>query len=189
MSNVPKSQRHGSNFEAEHHLFRLRDTVTALMMNDFGYSEEKYLEYIEWYRRSHEGSCENIDELVEKHMVRCRAFHKWFIETERNTISDILRIIQEEFTTGNSIFISETQAKFREFKERRIHIDLSIAKCYLLKHEIQYVIRTLPVDNNKFCRFDDMIEKQISLIKGVRKSDNRKFRSILKKDKQKNKKN
>ena len=42
-----------------------------------------------------------------------------------------------------------------------------------MKQEINYVIRTLPVDKNKFERFGESIDKQIALYKGVRQSDNR----------------
>ena len=40
---------------------------------------------------------------------------------------------------------------------------------------MQYAIETLPVDVNKYLRFADMIQTEINLIKGWRKSDN-KFR-------------
>ena len=41
MSGVPASRRGGSRFEAQHHFYKLRDEVTMLVMNDFGYSADK----------------------------------------------------------------------------------------------------------------------------------------------------
>ena len=52
-------------------------------------------------------------------------------------------------------------------------MDEAIAQCYVLKQELQYIIRTLPVDLNKYERFAVDIDKQIALYKGVRQSDNR----------------
>ena len=49
----------------------------------------------------------------------------------------------------------------------------AIGSCYMLKQEIQYIIRTLPVDMNKYERFDESINHQIKLYKGVRQADNR----------------
>ena len=49
----------------------------------------------------------------------------------------------------------------------------AIGYCYTLKQELNYIIRTLPVDLNKFERFAEAIDKQIALYKGVRQSDNR----------------
>lgn len=186
MSNVPKNKRNQSSFETDHQLDKFRDTVTALMFNDFGYSEKKYRKYIEYYRRTHEKSTENIDELVEQHEIKCKALHEWFIEEERKTVSDLMRDISREFTVANSIFPSKTPAKEDEFRERRIHMDLAIAHCYALKREMQYIWRTIPVDKNKYCSFDDEIEKLIHLFKGVKKSDNRFIKNNNKNNKKKN---
>ena len=60
-----------------------------------------------------------------------------------------------------------------EYCERRKHINEAIAGCYVLKQELNYVIRTLPVDINKFKRFSELIDEQIALYKGVRQKDNR----------------
>lgn len=43
---VPKGRRRQSRFEAQHHYYRLRDEVTLLMLQDFGFSEEKYRQQI-----------------------------------------------------------------------------------------------------------------------------------------------
>ena len=44
--------------------------------------------------------------------------------------------------------------------------------------ELQYAIETLPVDVNKYSRFGEMIQTEINLIKGWRKSDNKFKRAI-----------
>ena len=49
----------------------------------------------------------------------------------------------------------------------------AIGYCYALKQELNYIIRTLPVNINKFERFAEAIDKQIALYRGVRQSDNR----------------
>jgi hypothetical protein len=73
-----------------------------------------------------------------------------------------------------------------EFCERRKHIDEAIAQCYVLKQELQYIIRTLPVDLNKYERFAAAIDKQIALYKGVRQADNRLLRQKPNKNKKDN---
>ena len=60
-----------------------------------------------------------------------------------------------------------------ELIERRIHQYKAIGQCYRLTQELQYAIETLPVDMNKYTRFADMIQVEIDLIKGWRKSDNK----------------
>lgn len=169
---VPKGKRKESRFEAQHHYFRLRSEVTNLMLLDFGFSEEKYMKSIERYREAHKAAT-NVDEVVARYQKKCESFKKWFIDKECDAVLEILRRIESEFTAGNSIYPSETPAKIMEFCERRKHVDEAIAQCYVLKQELQYIIRTLPVDLNKYERFAVEIDKQIALYKGVRQSDNR----------------
>ncbi len=180
---VPKGKRSESRFEAQHHYYRLRTEVTNLMLLDFGFSEEKYQKAIERYREAHKAAY-NVNEVVERYERKCKSFKEWFVDKECDAVLEILRKIESEFTAGNSIYPSETPAKIMEFCERRKHIDEAIAQCYVLKQELQYIIRTLPVDLNKFQRFAMDIDKQISLYKGVRQSDNR----LLKRKPNKNKK-
>lgn len=172
---VPKGRRSESKFEAHHHFYRLRDEVTQLILNDFGFSEHKYQKALEKFRVSHK-SAENVDEVVERWETKSLSFRRWFIDEEGKAIIDILRDIQRNFTMANSIYPSETHAKLMEFLMRRFYMNRAIGLCYSLKQEIQYVIRTLPVDINKYERFADEIDRQIALYKGVRLADNRLIR-------------
>ena len=142
------------------------------MLLDFGFSEEKYRKSIERYREVHRAA-PNVDEVVARYEKKCQSFIKWFIDRECDAILEILRKIETEFTLGNSIYPSETPAKILEFLVRRWHMNKAIGYCYTLKQELNYIIRTLPVDINKFERFSVAIDKQIALYRGVRQSDNR----------------
>lgn len=51
---VPKNRRKESKFEASHNYYILRDEVTKLLLNNFGYSQEKYDKNIEHFRQSHQ---------------------------------------------------------------------------------------------------------------------------------------
>lgn len=106
---VPKGRRRQSRFEAQHHYYRLRDDVTLLMLQDFGFSEEKYRESIERYRQCH-AAADNIDEVVARFEKKCEAFNKWFIDRECDAVLEMLRTIESEFTQGNSIHPSDTPA-------------------------------------------------------------------------------
>ncbi len=142
------------------------------MLLDFGFSEEKYQKAIDRYRESHK-TASNVEEITERYERKSKAFAKWFIDKECDAVSELLRNIETEFTVGNSIYPSETPAKLMEFVVRRWHMNRAIGYCYALKQELNYIIRTLPVDINKFERFAEAIDAQIALYKGVRQSDNR----------------
>ena len=172
MSSVPKNKRNETKFEVEHHFYKLRSAITDLMLIDYGFSVEKYNKIIERYRENH-SSANNVEEVVARYQKKCESFCRWFIDRENDTILSLLRKICEEFTTANSIYPSDTPARIAEYCERRLHLDNAIAACQALKQELQYVIVTLPVDNNKYVRLSDMIEKEIAMLKALRKSDNR----------------
>ena len=169
---VPKGKRKQSRFEAQHRFFILRQEVTKLIMNSFRFSKEKYEKQIERYRQTHM-SAPNVDEVVERWKRKCEEFYRIFIPEEQRVVLEILRKIESEFYFGNYIYTTETHAKIMEFCERRKHIDNAIAECFVLKQELNYIIRTLPVDLNKFARFTEAIDMQVSLYKGVRQADNR----------------
>ena len=180
MSNVPLSRRKPSPFQAQHNFYALRDEVTTLMLLDFGFSKEKYEAQIARYHDNHK-SAQNVDEVVARYKAKADAYYKWFVDKECDAVLSILRDIESEFTIGNSIYPSNTIARIFEYLMRRKHINTAIAKCYVLKQELNYIIRTLPVDINKFARFSKAIDKQIDLYKGVRQADNR-FLRTKKKD-------
>ncbi len=172
---VPEGRRKESRFEAQHNFYKVRAEVTELILNDFGYSEEKYRKQIERYKAAHLKD-PNVDDIVKRWEKKNESFKKWFVDEEARAIIDIMREIEKNFTIGNSIFPSETPAKLIEFIVRRWHMNKAIGLCYSLKQELNYVIRTLPVDINKFERFSEMIDRQIALYKGVRQADNRLIR-------------
>ena len=169
---VPKGKRNLSRFEAQHHFYQLRQDVTELILNDFGFSIEKYQKKMEHYRESHKNAS-NVDEVLERWSKKSDSFVRWFVDEEAREILELLREIERNFTLGNSIYPSETQAKIFEFIERRKYMNRAIGLCYTLKQEIHYVLRTLPVDLNKYERFAESIDTQIALYKGVRQADNR----------------
>ena len=67
-----------------------------------------------------------------------------------------------------------------EADERRLCQDRAIADCESLLQELQLVIDILPVDGEKYMRYVEMVEKEIALLKGWRKADNKKNKSMPK---------
>jgi len=178
---VPKGRQRPSRFEANHHFYKLRREVTTLALLDFGFSEDKYRKTIDWYRECHR-SAEDVDKVVANYEKKCESFNRHFIDRESDKVLDLISQISYEFTLGNSIYPSDTPAKLVEFVVRRLHMNRAIGLCYALKQEINFVLETLPVNIDKAERFDDAINEQIRLYKGVRQADNR----FLKKKKERN---
>ena len=172
---VLKSKRKPSQFEVFHQLTKLRKDITDLLLRDFGFDTVKA------EKRLEKRFGKPFDELDEKQQAtytrqkrRWDAFDEWFIEDERKTIGNCLRAITREVYIANSIDPTVQE----ELTERRLHQDRAIGLCYTLTQELQYAIETLPVDVNQYLRFGEMIQAEVNLIKGWRKSDN-KFKGAI----------
>ena len=173
---VLKSKRKASQFEVFNHFYKMRKEVTDLLLRDFGYdlerAEKKAMKM--FGDKTYEELTPEEKARYEKLMAKNKAFDEWFIADERQTVVDCLRSICEEVFVANSIY----PTCMEELIERRIHQDRAIGQCYRLTQELQYAIETLPVDVNKYLRFADLIQTEINLLKGWRKSDNKFKRAI-----------
>lgn len=173
---VVKRKRSESQFEVFHHFFKVRKDITELLLRDFGYSDKKSEIYFKKFlgNRTLEELNENERLHFENRQRKINSFNEWFIVDQRKTVMDCLRSVQENIFVANSIYPTYME----ELIKRRIHQDVAIGQCYRLLQELQYSIETLPVDINVYLRFVEMIEKEIGLIKGWRKADNKFIRVI-----------
>lgn len=173
---VVKSKRKTSPFEVLSHLTKMRKAITDLLLRDLGYKPKQTQEQLrkKLQGRTYEELSDKDKEVYNNILDRDVAFNEWFIQDERQTIIDCLRKITEEVTIANSIY----PVCKEELNERRIRQGRAIGQCYRLVQELQYAIETLPVDVNKYLQFGDMIQTEINLLKGWRKSDNRLKKAI-----------
>ena len=172
---VLKSKRKPSQFEVFHQLTKLRKDITDLLLRDFGFDTVKAEKRLEKrYGKPFEELDEKQQATYTRQKRRLDAFDEWFIEDERKTIVNCLRAITREVYIANSIYPTVQE----ELTERRLRQDRAIGLCYTLTQELQYAIETLPVDVNQYLRFGEMIQTEVNLIKGWRKSDN-KFKGVI----------
>lgn len=173
---VLKAKRKSSQFEVFHHLYKTRKEITDLLLRDFGYDLERADKRVAkmFGNKSYEELSPEEKVRYDKLKAKNEAFDTWFIEDERKCVVDCLREITKEVFMANSIYPTVME----ELVERRLCQDRAVGQCYRLTQELQYAIETLPVDVNKYLRFADMIQTEINLIKGWRKSDNKFKRAI-----------
>ena len=176
---VLKSKRKESQFEVIKHFYRLRKDITDLLLRDFGYSQKKSgIKMSKMFGgKSYGELSDSQQEHYNKVASKNNGFEEWFIGYQRDTIMDCIRSATEYIFSANSIYPSEHE----ELIERRIFQDKAIGQCYRLLQELQYTIETLPVDIEKYIRLTDSVNKEINLLKGWRKADN-KFKKQFEKD-------
>ncbi|MCD7882535.1 MAG: hypothetical protein LUI87_02335 [Lachnospiraceae bacterium] len=168
---VLKRNQQESDFEVYHQYHVMRRNITELMLHNFGFSNAKMEKMLSKYFRG-----KPKDKLTEQEITSYNRYReklvnyiKYFIPDERKAITDLMRELGKYLHTANDIY----PTYMSELEERRLYQEKAIGICDALKQELQYAIETIPVDINKYTRIAELIDREIALIKGWRKKDNR----------------
>lgn len=151
--------------------------MTDLMLRDFGIKEKNRKTEIipKTYHMSDEDKKVFL-ELCEKYTITStvESYPEWLIREFRESILGILRDLLRNITAANSIYPT-TEI---EFAERRTLQTRAIGNCEQLLQELQYVISVVPVNAQKYMPYVDMIQYEVALLRGWRKSDNKLLKKI-----------
>lgn len=104
-----------------------------------------------------------------------------FLLKEKSCLSNLVRNINQYVIMANSIYPNSIE----EYNLRREFQNRAISLCFTLTNELQYLLEVLNVNGNDYLNYYEMIKKEIVLIKGWRKSDNKfkkKFEAHIKKE-------
>lgn len=146
-----------------------------LLMRDLGV-KSKPRDYRFFTRGMEEKDAAALLAIVEKYHYKKVPSNvpSWVIVKLRNSVWDYLRDLMTNITRAYTIWAT-TKA---EADERRVAQDRAIAACESLLKELELALSVLPVDANKYAAQAEMIEKEIALLKGWRKSDNKRFKGL-----------
>ncbi len=175
---VLKNKRSVSSLEFYHNAITLRREVTMLLLRDFGIKDKvrsvKSLYGVPGMEPEDEQKFREIVEKYEMKATIIEEYPAWLIDKMRNNIMNILHNMIMNITQANTIYpVCES-----EFYDRRNFQNHAIGNCEQLLQEMQYIISIIPVDAQKYIRYVEMIEKEIVLLKGWRKSDNKILKKI-----------
>lgn len=170
---VLKSKRGISNMEFYHNALNLRKYVTYKLLKDFGIKNKlrDKIYFIDSGKLS-DANREKLAELLKMcdYSAQLEEYPQWFIRREREYISDLCRHMIADITAANNIYITNQQ----EADERRSLQNSAIASVECLMQEITFVMDMIPEANaDKLQSFVEMSQREISLLKGWRKSDNK----------------
>ena len=93
----------------------------------------------------------------------------WLVQKLRDSVWDISRDLLLSITRAYTIWATNR----REAEERRVYQDRAIADCESLLKEMELAIDVLPVKADKYMTITKRIGKEIALLKGWRKADNK----------------
>lgn len=168
-----------SKLEFYKNAVELRKKMTFLLLRDLGtkarvrniQAETKGMEpedaeaFLSIARKYGVGKCPDV-------------YPEWVIGKLRDSIWDILRDLMIHITRAYTIWATNLPEAY----ERRLAQDRAISCCESLLKEMELAIDILPVDAEKYMPYVDCIEREIALLKGWRKSDNKRIADLKAKE-------
>lgn len=170
---VVKSKRSVSSMEFMHNALNLRKYITFKLLKDFGIKDTvRDKAYFFHTDKLNEAQRDKFNELLKlcDYNACLEEYPQWFISREREYISDLLRHMMADIITANNIYITSLELA----DQRRSYQNSAIATVECLIQEFTFLTDIIPqVNADKLQPFIEMAEKEIALLKGWRKSDNR----------------
>lgn len=175
---VVKSKRGKSRLEVIHNYYKLRERMTFVLFNDFGYSRKKAAARIshKYFLNQPREDLAEAEKIVYDDMLdHSDRIFKEFVERERAYLTKLMQELGTHLASANGIYMTIPE----EAIERRLEQDKAIAACYSIVAEFNCVLRTLPVSASKYAEASKLIRREIGLIKGWRQSDNKRRKQLL----------
>jgi hypothetical protein len=148
-----------------------------LLLHDFGIkSRSRQPEFYASVLKMEEVDAKQFADLCEKYHITkiTDRFPEWMIETRRTQVLEILQRMKRCIRDANEVYPYYES----EFYERRKYQDDAIRACGELYDVFTACYDTLPIDADRYDRITIEIEKEATLLKGWRKSDNRILKQI-----------
>ena len=162
-------KRNLSELEFYKNAIVLRRDMTFLLLRDLGVKSTIRNMRVNTKRMAADDATIFMD-LLDKYQLKIAGdYPEWLINKLRSNIWDILTNLMLNITKAYTIWARcKTEAE-----ERRISQDRAVACCESLLKELELAAEVLPVDAEKYMRYVGMIDREIALLKGWRKSDNK----------------
>ena len=175
---ILKRKRNISKMEFYHNAIKMRIMITEFLLKDFGMkNRRRNLEFAQEVYDIDNEDLQEIEEIMTAYNLKnsyIDKFPPWLIDKERDYFLDILRDLIKNICNANTIRITNKE----EYYLRRNYQNKAICDCENLLQEMQYIIYICHPNAEKYMKYVDMIENEIALLKGWRKSDNKVIKNI-----------
>lgn len=154
---------------------KLRRSMTYLLMRDLG--AKRGVRDIQWMAKDlPPQDADLLLAVAERNGLKRfeTEWPSWVIEKLRDNVWNLLTDMMTSITRAYTIFATSKA----EADERRVNQDRAIACCESLLKELELAIDILPVDANKYKAQVKLITEEIMLLKGWRKSGNKKRKEL-----------
>ncbi|MCM1220160.1 MAG: hypothetical protein NC548_37285 [Lachnospiraceae bacterium] len=180
---VLKSKRKTSRLEFLHNAYVIQRSIVLLLLRDFGAKAKvrTVKAFSSMYKMTEE-DMKRLVEIMERYNITSitEEYPEWLINDMRQRVLYECRMMIRNIIHANSIYPHNKE----EFNDRRRYQTMAIGNCEQLIQELQYVISIINVDANKYLPYVDMVDREVALLRGWRKSDNRLLTKIKENERQ-----
>lgn len=167
---VVKSKRKPSAMEFFHNAMEIRKYLTFVILKDFGIKPKICKQAVEIDM----SNLTDPDKLTfEQLLAQCNIekaeliYPQWFLDIERKRFITIMQNMISNIVQANVIYANTTEL----LNARKLYQLKAIANCHELLQELSYMIDVLPaIEADKLSRFVIMVNRELALLKGWRKS-------------------
>lgn len=163
-------KRKESKLEFYNTALKVVDTVWFLCIRDFGLKPRARTPT--FYTRGWSEEDKNLFEtLIRDHGIAkvIDIYPNWVIQKLRDEMLYLAFDMVQNITNAYTVWATT----LAEFDLRRTSQDKAIADCYGLLQRLQFITKVLPIHADKLKHIVEIINKEIRLLKGWRKSDNK----------------
>lgn len=159
-----------SKLEFYKNAMKLRKKFTFLLLRDLGVKNRVRNLHIE-LKNMEPMDAEAFRAIAERYGIGEIAdeYPEWVVVKLRDSIWDLLRDMMVNITRAYTVWATNKS----EAEERRNAQNRAIADCESILKELELAIDILPVDAEKYMPYVEAIEREIALLKGWRKADNK----------------
>ncbi|MCB5701409.1 hypothetical protein LIQ46_00155 [Megasphaera elsdenii] len=154
---------------------RLHKKILFLMVRDFGLKPRA--RQPTFYTRGWAAEDKELFEAITQKYGITRVvddYPAWMIQTFRDKLIRQLDMMMEAITSAYTIWATTKS----EADYRRVSQDRAIAACESLKQTFELIVDVLPVKAEKLIPYIDEINREIALLKGWRKADNKRNKNL-----------
>jgi hypothetical protein len=163
---------------------KLRKEVNQILMRDFGIKPRSYsVELLHEIYNLEETDRHTLETILNKYGMDSSEINKyppWLIADWRTNIRHITAQIGTEIELANNIYISK-ECPNEEYAERRKHWTLAIGYCNALKDALNEVLDCVSVKVSAYELVFEKLQKEMLLLKAIRKSDKKALEKALQK--------
>lgn len=154
---------------------KLRKSLYYLMMRDFG-AKDKVRDPADMTKGMDPQDADLLIAVYEKYHIQRvpMEWPEWLIVKLRDSVCDTINGLMVSLQNAMSVWPT-TKA---EYDYRRVEQDKAIGCCNTLLETLTFAVDVLPVDIDKYKSQVALLDKERALIKGWRKADNKRFKSL-----------